>query len=217
MMKNRINEKKNFPCVNQKIKRNMRPILRKQTLQLEWSGVTPKSGLPLELSCYTEQGQKKDVRDEPSLPMLKVSGVPSTCQSLVFFIMDYDVKGPKNYFCHFARFNIPPQTKILTMTSGVKAENDGKTFGFFPICPPRGEKHTYYFRLLALAKKADFESGVPWFELQKWISSVQLLEETALEYSFEAPAEKSAIFTGSGMTTPEQAQVTSNLTMKPIL
>lgn len=106
-------------------------------------------------------------------PPLSWSNVPDSTKSLALICDDPDA--PAGTWVHWVLFNIPPDTTALPenmppeeqLENGAEqGQNDFGEIGYGGPCPPRGT-HRYYFRLYALDKKIDIESGATRQELMK--------------------------------------------------
>lgn len=93
---------------------------------------------------YTCNG--KDVN-----PPLNISGVPENAKSLVLIVDDPDAS---KLWTHWIVFNINPdickiEENSLPLNSVLGANTSGK-IGYEGPCPPKGERHRYFFRIYAL-------------------------------------------------------------------
>jgi Raf kinase inhibitor-like YbhB/YbcL family protein len=100
-------------------------------------------------------------RDGDNLhPPLTISGLPEAARSLLLVVEDVD--SPIGLFTHWLIWNLPPDTSEISegrlqdnvcvgMNSFGEVRYDGP-------CPPSG-CHRYVFRLLALDKTLDAETG----------------------------------------------------------
>ena len=92
-------------------------------------------------------------------PPLQITGVPSEAKSLVLIADDPDA--PSGLFTHWLVWNIPPQTNSIVEGSapkGVQGTNDFGKSGYKGPCPPPGT-HRYSFKILALDRELDLQSG----------------------------------------------------------
>jgi Raf kinase inhibitor-like YbhB/YbcL family protein len=99
-------------------------------------------------------------------PLLTWLGVPAGAKQLALLLEDPDAPGAA--FTHWLAYElrpasvrlpqaIPPATRIPGPTPLLQGKNDFGGIGYGGPCPPKGETHTYVFRLLAL----DVELGLP--------------------------------------------------------
>jgi Raf kinase inhibitor-like YbhB/YbcL family protein len=92
-------------------------------------------------------------------PPLQITGVPSDAKTLVLVADDPDAPG--GLFTHWLVWNIPPQTSSIAggiAPTGVHGTNDFGKSGYGGPCPPSGA-HRYYFRVFALDRELDLQSG----------------------------------------------------------
>lgn len=92
-------------------------------------------------------------------PPLQITGVPSEAKTLVVIADDPDAPG--GLFTHWLVWNIPPQTNSIPegiAPKGVHGANDFGKSGYGAPCPPSGA-HRYYFRVFALDRELDLQSG----------------------------------------------------------
>ena len=105
-------------------------------------------------------------------PKLEWNEVPDGTQSLALICDDPDAPG--GTFVHWVLYNWPvgiqglPEavsTREKLREGALQGGNDfGKT-GYGGPCPPGDEQHRYYFKLYALDKKVDLDSGASKAEL----------------------------------------------------
>ena len=83
-------------------------------------------------------------------PPLTIEGIPEDTQSLVLIVDDPDA--PSGTFTHWVVWDIPPTAAIEENTSpgGVEGMNNFGRHNYMGPCPPRGEKHRYFFKVFAL-------------------------------------------------------------------
>ena len=84
----------------------------------------------------------------PSVPPIswKSDVVPKS-----FAIVVVDPDAPIGNFYHLLVYNIPPTVKEWRPGIGTYGLNSARREGWFPICPPKGDRaHRYYFFVLAL-------------------------------------------------------------------
>ena len=96
-------------------------------------------------------------------PPLKISGVPSECESLVLIMDDPDAKAAVGkVWVHWVLWNIPPDTTKIDESSippnSIEGSTDFGEVGYGGPAPPDKE-HTYIFKLYALNSKLDIPSG----------------------------------------------------------
>jgi Raf kinase inhibitor-like YbhB/YbcL family protein len=98
-------------------------------------------------------------------PDLKWENVPHNTVSLALICDDPDA--PVGTWVHWVLFNIPGNSNHLEEGIGPEKEfpngtlhgiNDFKRLGYGGPCPPNGT-HRYFFRLYALDKMLDLDSG----------------------------------------------------------
>ncbi len=107
-------------------------------------------------------------------PPLVIGGVSEKAKSLVIIADDPDA--PMGTFTHWIAWNIPVTDRIpegvpkagavnkpVRMVQGI---NDFGKIGYDGPCPPRGEKHRYFFRIYALDTMLDLEPGAGRKELE---------------------------------------------------
>lgn len=82
-------------------------------------------------------------------PPLNWGDLPHNTQSIALIVEDPDA--PKGVFVHWLAWNIPPvagiQERAAPKEQGSNSWNSKEYAG---PCPPKGEKHRYYFRVFAL-------------------------------------------------------------------
>lgn len=106
-------------------------------------------------------------------PPLEWSGVPEGTQSIALISDDPDA--PMGTWVHWVMYNIPAVSKGLpedvpkdkvTSDGSHQGVTDFGTYGYRGPCPPGG-MHRYYFKIYALDKTLDLESGVTKSRLEK--------------------------------------------------
>jgi Raf kinase inhibitor-like YbhB/YbcL family protein len=108
-------------------------------------------------SKYTCEGENIN-------PPLEISGVPSHAKSLVLIMDDPDVPASvrkDQMFDHWVVFNLSPNTHKIEENATPHATLGKNTNGeneYFGPCPPDRE-HRYFFKLYALDKELDLETG----------------------------------------------------------
>ncbi|HTX19767.1 MAG TPA: YbhB/YbcL family Raf kinase inhibitor-like protein [Bacteroidota bacterium] len=98
-------------------------------------------------------------------PAVEWSGVPATAKVIVLICDDPDA--PRGTWVHWVLFNVPASTKGLAENFSHKSNlpdgsrqgiNDSHEIGYDGPCPPGGV-HRYYFKVYALDKAVNLESG----------------------------------------------------------
>jgi hypothetical protein len=100
-------------------------------------------------------------------PPLTWSGTPNGIQSLVMITDDPDA--PSGTFVHWVLYNIPPDTSSLSEgVSGVGTQgvNGFGKSGYGGPCPPKGPAHRYFFKIYALDKSLNLQSGATKAEVE---------------------------------------------------
>ncbi|SRR6266496_4736046 len=99
---------------------------------------------------YTCQGE--DIN-----PPLTVEGIPPGTKSLALIVEDPDAPGGTHD--HWLIWNIHPMEMILENTTpGVEGKNSFGNIRYNGPCPPSGT-HRYFFKVYALDKLLDVQSG----------------------------------------------------------
>ncbi len=101
-------------------------------------------------------------------PPLEIKGVPASAKSLALVVDDPDA--PSGTFIHWLVWNIAPKTKEMkegAMGIGVEGVTSAGEIGYTPPCPPRGNTHTYRFKLYALGTLLKLEPGADSEQLDK--------------------------------------------------
>jgi hypothetical protein len=102
-------------------------------------------------------------------PALTWSDPPEGTNSLALLMDDPDAPG--GVFTHWILYNLspdlrgldenlPPQLTLNAPTNAKQGRNDFDEIGYGGPCPPRGETHTYRFRLFALNAQPEFPPEV---------------------------------------------------------
>ena len=104
-------------------------------------------------------------------PPLKWSDVPHSAISLALICDDPDA--PAGTWVHWVIFNMPAHTSGLKEfvpierklpDGSIQGTNDSRKIGYGGPCPPSGT-HRYYFKLYALNRKLELESGATKWQL----------------------------------------------------
>jgi len=105
-------------------------------------------------------------------PELLITDVPAEAKSLVLIVDDPDA--PMGNFTHWLLYNIPVNTTKISSQSipkgAVQGINDFARLNYGGPCPPSGI-HRYFFKLYAIDKVLDLNSGATKSELEKAIKS----------------------------------------------
>lgn len=100
-------------------------------------------------------------------PPLAWRYLPSGLAGLALIVDDPGAR--RGVFSHWVVYNIPPGTDHLDeglprasrLEGGAtQGRNDAGNTGYDGPCPPRGEEHTYYFRLYALDEDLALPAGL---------------------------------------------------------
>jgi Raf kinase inhibitor-like YbhB/YbcL family protein len=124
-------------------------------------------------------------------PPLTFSNVPSQAQSLVLIMDDPDVPKnllPSGVFDHWAVFNMPPTTRGLgenQIPSGVTGNNGAGKAQYTGPCPPDRE-HRYFFRLYALDRMLDLNTGATKTQIIEAMKS-HIIEQAELIGRYNRP------------------------------
>jgi Raf kinase inhibitor-like YbhB/YbcL family protein len=107
-------------------------------------------------------------------PPLEWSAAPAGTQSIAVLCDDPDA--PSGDFVHWVLFNLPPDTTQLapgvprdaTLPNGaIQGVNDYQEVGYNGPCPPRGQKHRYYYKVFALDTNLNLKSSAQKKDLMK--------------------------------------------------
>ena len=113
-------------------------------------------------------------------PPLTISEVPGEAKSLVLIMDDADASG--GTWLHWSLWNIDSTTREITENSipvgASEGETDFGTSGYGGPCPPAGV-HRYIFRLYALDRVLNLESGAKLREIKVAIED-HIIDETRL-------------------------------------
>lgn len=88
--------------------------------------------------------------DEGLSPALRWQGVDPTLDSLALVVIDPDADG----FVHWVVTGMTPADGAVpagAAPAGTVGANSAGEVGWFPLCPPPGESHTYEFTMLGFA------------------------------------------------------------------
>lgn len=102
-----------------------------------------------------------------AVPEIVLSAAPEGAKSLVVVIEDPDVQAGS--LTHMVAFNLSPETHKIPMGTDLSTTGETSRFGLndFNVtrysgpCPPRGETHRYYFRIIALDTILQLPEGAP--------------------------------------------------------
>jgi phosphatidylethanolamine-binding protein (PEBP) family uncharacterized protein len=114
-------------------------------------GWTAGGALPAISSC---------VGEALSPPLQWVGADPATTVELALIVTDPEADG----FVHWLVTGIAPTDAVLqagTAPAGVEGPNGGGGVGWFPLCPPAGEVHTYELELLGFATPPVLDPATP--------------------------------------------------------
>jgi len=101
-------------------------------------------------------------------PPLSWSGLPDGTMSLAFIMDDPDA--PAGTWVHWVLYDIPPDQKDFKegiKGVGVEGKNTSGKLGYGGPCPPKGPAHRYYFKIYALDKNLDLNTGATKGDLEK--------------------------------------------------
>jgi Raf kinase inhibitor-like YbhB/YbcL family protein len=117
-------------------------------------------------------------------PPLEIDGVPEASESLALVIDDPDaVKPAGTVWDHWVIWNVDPTTSRIPENwdagNAVEGRNDYGEHGYGGPNPPDRE-HTYRFRLYALDRRLDLESGATKDQLETAMEGA-VVAETQLE------------------------------------
>ena len=99
-------------------------------------------------------------------PPLAWAYLPAETVSLALIVDDPNAPG--GVFAHWVVYDLPPMPGRLEEGAGaeepgppgaIQGRNDYGRLGYGAPCPPRGEAHTYFFRLYALDTRLDLPPG----------------------------------------------------------
>ncbi len=130
-------------------------MVGKDIIKVDVEGLKYCGTIPKELSCDVPKPQVPKVRWTP------VEGA----KSYALVVMDPDA--PIGTFYHLVAYNIRDHEWPSNSTLG---PNSAGYEGWFPVCPPKGDKaHRYFFVVIAL-KEGNLPPGLDSQELLKVIS-----------------------------------------------
>lgn len=129
-------------------------------------------------------------------PALSWEGVPKGTQAFAIVMDDPDA--PAGTFTHWLLWNLPGASRALARGVVAKSElgdgtiqgrNGFDRIGWAGPCPPKGETHTYRFRLFALGEPLELDSEA---ELEAVVDAAEKesLAEAVLEGTYRRGAGK---------------------------
>ena len=142
-------------------------------------------GITVESAAFKEGGMipgKYTCDGADISPALSWSGLPGTTQSIALISDDPDA--PMGTWVHWVLYDLPLDTTNLpedlptkkTLESGGKqGTNDFGKIGYGGPCPPGGT-HRYFFKIYALDKELNIESGATKAQLLKQMKGHILAE-----------------------------------------
>lgn len=114
----------------------------------------PGGQIPVRFSCVADGGKG-------ITPPLRWSVTDGNVQSIALVVDDPG--SPGSAYVHWVLFNLDAAAdEILENTVPLhsqQARNTGRTVGYTPPCPPKGEVHTYRFTVYALNKTVPLGNG----------------------------------------------------------
>src|SRR5437763_4386742 len=96
-------------------------------------------------------------------PSLAWNGVPAKAAEVAILVGDPDAPG--GTFMHWTVWGLPPTPRgsvssTALLAGAIQGANSGRSTGWTPPCPPRGDKpHHYVFGVYALRKRIPFGAG----------------------------------------------------------
>ncbi len=101
-------------------------------------------------------------------PPLRIYGISDRAKSIAIIVDDPDA--PLGTFVHWVVWNIEPMEEIPeNYESEYQGRNDFGNIGYNGPCPPKGEKHRYFFKVYVLDKKIELSKGATKKELLRAI------------------------------------------------
>ena len=88
--------------------------------------------------------------------------------TVTYALIAEDVDAGNEPFAHWILYNIPSEVSELDMivpvakkldNGAIHGKNDQGKYGYGGPCPPKGEKHRYFFKIFALRKRLSPESA----------------------------------------------------------
>jgi Raf kinase inhibitor-like YbhB/YbcL family protein len=105
-----------------------------------------------------------------NFPNLMVGNIPMEAKSYAIIVEDPDaISGT---FVHMIAWNIPLSTRIdegNIFSRGVVGENDFGKKNYLGPCPPKGETHSYFFKVYALNQTINMSNSITREEVLKEI------------------------------------------------
>lgn len=131
-------------------------------------------------AVYTCQGADRS-------PPLVWENVPAETQSFALIMDDPDA--PMGTWDHWVIYNLPPDTVALPENAMIDSPaslgiNSWKKTEYGGPCPPKGEPHRYFFRIIALDKTLEFSSAPYKYEVLKAMDG-HILDEAILMGYFQ--------------------------------
>ncbi len=127
-------------------------------MEIKSKAFSNKDTIPIKYSCDGDRAS----------PPLIFTDIPEGARSLVLIVHDPDA--PNMDFVHWLLWNIDPQVSGLKENVegvGISGKNDGGSLGYYPMCPPKGENHRYFFELYALNTTLDLDEGASKGQLEE--------------------------------------------------
>lgn len=104
-------------------------------------------------------------KGDDTSPLLRWDDEPKGTETFALIMEDPDAPG--GTFTHWIVYNLPKDCHELEQVipieknlenGAIQAKNDFGKIGYRGPCPPKGEEHRYFFRLIALKSKLPPES-----------------------------------------------------------
>jgi Raf kinase inhibitor-like YbhB/YbcL family protein len=127
-------------------------------IQLTSPAFTEGSTIPAKYTCDAENIS----------PPLSWTGIPANTQSLALIVDDPDA--PSGTWVHWVLYDLPPDKGSLSegvQAAGTPGTNDFRKLGYGGPCPPPGKPHRYFFKLYALDKVLNLQSGAKKADVEK--------------------------------------------------